>query len=240
LRSKSGKHFPIDDSAAPIKDERGNIIGAVLVFRDIAERRNAERALKESEEKYRKLINHANDAIIMANTRLCISDANKKAEDLTGYSRDELIGMDFFDLFVSVEHTRMNKSLKQGMSKKSYSLNDVLLRQKNTSVCPVDVNGSLIEYADKKIFQAILRDNSVRKIEELEREKLITELKTALEKVKKLNGMLPICASCKKIRDDKGYWNQIEAYMQEHSDLEFSHSLCPDCLAELYPEMYTK
>ena len=64
------------------------------------------------------------------------------------------------------------------------------------------------------------------------------ELEIALAEVKKLHGLLPICASCKKIRDDKGYWNQIETYISEHSDVLFTHSICPDCLRKLYPDLY--
>lgn len=71
-----------------------------------------------------------------------------------------------------------------------------------------------------------------------EREALITELQTALTRVKLLSGLLPICAACKKIRDDKGYWNQIESYIHEHSEAEFSHGMCPDCAKSLYPEFY--
>lgn len=62
------------------------------------------------------------------------------------------------------------------------------------------------------------------------------KLKTALDEIKTLKGILPICASCKKIRDDQGYWNQIEAYIREHSDALFTHSICPDCMKKLYPE----
>ncbi|MBN2124486.1 MAG: GAF domain-containing protein [Deltaproteobacteria bacterium] len=72
---------------------------------------------------------------------------------------------------------------------------------------------------------------------ERQRERLIKELKGALSRIKTLNGLLPICSACKRIRDDKGYWNQIEAYIQEHSEAEFSHSLCPDCAARLYPDL---
>ena len=72
-----------------------------------------------------------------------------------------------------------------------------------------------------------------------ELEKRNAELLTALDKVKLLNGLLPICASCKKIRDDKGYWNQIEVYVRDHSEAEFTHGICPDCARELgYPEIY--
>ncbi len=76
-----------------------------------------------------------------------------------------------------------------------------------------------------------------RDVAEKKNEKLIQELKKALTNVKQLSGLLPICSSCKKIRDDKGYWNQIEAYIQEHSEAEFSHSICQECAEKLYPDL---
>lgn len=65
----------------------------------------------------------------------------------------------------------------------------------------------------------------------------IINLEDALNKVKLLSGFLPICASCKKIRDDKGYWNQVETYIKNHSEVEFSHSICPECSKKLYPDL---
>jgi YesN/AraC family two-component response regulator len=73
-----------------------------------------------------------------------------------------------------------------------------------------------------------------------ERDRLINELQVALAKVKLLSGLLPICACCKKVRDDKGYWNQIESYISEHSEAEFSHGICPECAKKLYSEFYQK
>lgn len=64
------------------------------------------------------------------------------------------------------------------------------------------------------------------------------DLKNALLEVRKLSGFLPICSSCKKIRDDRGYWNQIEEYITQHSDVDFSHSICPDCAKKLYPDFF--
>ena len=78
-----------------------------------------------------------------------------------------------------------------------------------------------------------------KKVEEALRKER-NRLKSALAKVKTLSGFLPICADCKKIRDDKGYWNQIEAYIRDHSEAEFSHSICPDCKKRLYAEMKLK
>lgn len=69
-----------------------------------------------------------------------------------------------------------------------------------------------------------------------EKEELIRGLEEAMANIRILKGLLPICSNCKKIRDDKGYWNQIEVYLHEHSDLDFSHGICPDCAVRLYPE----
>jgi PAS domain-containing protein len=79
-------------------------------------------------------------------------------------------------------------------------------------------------------------DIDSRKRAEQEREDLIRELKEALAKVKLLSGLLPVCASCKKVRDDDGYWSQIDTYIRDHADVEISHSICPDCAKRLYPE----
>jgi len=69
-----------------------------------------------------------------------------------------------------------------------------------------------------------------------ERLKLITELTDAISRIKVLTGLLPICAGCKKIRNDKGYWEQVESYLKAHADIEFTHGFCPDCMVRLYPE----
>ena len=73
---------------------------------------------------------------------------------------------------------------------------------------------------------------------ELKNQRLLAELKNALDKINTLNGMLPICSKCKKIRDDKGYWSQVEDYIRSHSKAEFSHGICPDCARDLYPEVF--
>jgi hypothetical protein len=84
------------------------------------------------------------------------------------------------------------------------------------------------------------QDITERKLAENAREELIAELQHAFEEVNFLSGLLPICASCKKIRDDKGYWKKIETYISSHSKVEFSHSICPDCAQKLYPELYNE
>ena len=78
------------------------------------------------------------------------------------------------------------------------------------------------------------------RIDQLEREKgqAVEALKQAMAEVKHLSGMLPICASCKKIRDDQGYWHQVEVYITEHSEADFSHGICPECCTKMYSEYF--
>ena len=72
---------------------------------------------------------------------------------------------------------------------------------------------------------------------EKDRDRYINELQEALKEVKQLSGLLPICSHCKKIRDDRGYWNQIESYIRDHSEVEFSHSICQECAKKYYRDM---
>jgi hypothetical protein len=82
--------------------------------------------------------------------------------------------------------------------------------------------------------QAIRKQSFEINQQNIMKEELISDLRQALDEVKTLSGFLPICASCKKIRDDSGYWNQIETYLSEHSDAAFSHGMCPECMDKLY------
>jgi K+-sensing histidine kinase KdpD len=81
---------------------------------------------------------------------------------------------------------------------------------------------------------ATSRRNQARMLDE--QRKLIQSLEEARENIKVLSGLLPICSSCKKIRDSEGYWEQIEQYIRSHSEAEFSHGICPECMKKLYPE----
>lgn len=89
------------------------------------------------------------------------------------------------------------------------------------------------------IYRPLVLHINERKRADEKREKLIKDLQESLVKVKTLSGLLPICSSCKKIRDDKGYWEQIEKYIHDHSGADFTHGICPECMKILYPD-YSK
>jgi PAS domain S-box-containing protein len=100
-----------------------------------------------------------------------------------------------------------------------------------TRFVPVRKDGQVISVV------AIGTEITARKLAENERERLIVELREALDKVETLSGLLPICASCKNVRDDQGYWRRIESYISERSGAEFSHGLCPACARELHAKL---
>ena len=93
-----------------------------------------------------------------------------------------------------------------------------------------------VEKHDEIIIEGLATDITDRKIAEIELKNKNLELKKMLSEIKTLRGIIPICANCKKIRTDKGAWKQIESYICEHSDAEFSHGICPNCEKILYPE----
>jgi hypothetical protein len=95
---------------------------------------------------------------------------------------------------------------------------------------PVDLGG------DQRMVYGIYRDITQRKRSEKEREELIEELQKAIAEVKTLSGLLPVCAWCKKVRDDKGYYHQLETYIAAHSGATFTHGICPDCLETMNAE----
>jgi len=93
-----------------------------------------------------------------------------------------------------------------------------------------------LEESNQKLQSEIMER---KRLEERQAE-LIADLKKALDNVKRLEGLIPICANCKKIRDDKGYWEEVDSYLSDHSDVEFTHGICPDCMQKLYPEFINK
>jgi hypothetical protein len=104
----------------------------------------------------------------------------------------------------------------------------------------VEVSSSNVSNAHGEIVgrMASFVDITERKFIEAEKERLIQKLQEALDKIKTLRGLIPICASCKNIRDDKGFWHHVESYVRDHSEAQFSHGICPTCMKKLYPNLH--
>jgi len=222
------------------KDRFGEPTGLIGVIYDITERKRAENRLKQSEERYRALFDNANDAVFILRGDQFI-DCNQVALRMFGCTKDQLIGRPP-QVFSPLLQPDGSNSEQEAREKLKRARSDEFLRFDWTH-CRLDgtpfdaeVSLSAIKVGRETLTQAVVMDVTERKRTEQDRERLILELKQALTRIKTLGGLLPICACCKKIRDDQGYWTQIESYIRAHSDAEFSHSICPECAKKLYPE----
>ena len=133
--------------------------------------------------------------------------------------------------------------LKEAMAKGYRTPVILLTGQGDRDVDVEATKAGAMDYLVKGRIDSTLLERSIRyAIErhrvEMEREKLIRELEGALAEIRTVSGLLPICSSCKSIRDDRGYWNQLETYISQHSDAQFSHSLCPLCLEKFFPDQF--
>lgn len=168
--------------------------------------------------------------------------ANESMFRMLGYKEDELIGRSAHILYPDRgEYERVSREMDTIMDRGGIGIFETRWMRKDGTEFDCDLQMCALDKTDPgKGYIAVVSDITERKGAEQEREKLIEELRKSFHRIKKLSGLLPICASCKKIRDDKGYWNQIESYIRAHSEAEFSHSICPECTGKLYPEFRQK
>lgn len=240
-RLADGAEFFIEIIASPLYDEHGEIYAGVEAVRDITDRVRMQRELQASEARYRMLFESAVDAVFIVDAEGehagRIIEANRAAAEMHGYELGELLQMKISDLdtpeVASLAAGRI-KQITLGEGLKA----ELMHQRKDGSVFPLEVSAGLLEICGHKYILAIDRDISERKAAEAEQDKLICELREALQKIKTLKGLLPICAWCKKVRDDQGYWKGVEKYIEEHSAASFTHGICPDCLKKNDPELY--
>ena len=215
-------------------------LAADKTWNAMQERKRAEDALAESEKRYRTLFENAADAIFILEgegdgTGRIIA-ANKAAVSMHGYSLEELMTMRISDLD-NEPSAEKAPDLFRRIGSGEWIKTEIEHRRKNGTTFPIEIGAGLLDLGGHRYILVFDRDITTRREVETGREKLIADLREALDKIRTLKGLLPICSSCKKIRDDKGYWNQIEAYISAHTDADFSHGICPECAARLYPEI---
>jgi PAS domain S-box-containing protein len=194
------------------------------------------------EEKLRQLsraVEQSPASIVITNPAGDIEYVNPSFVEVTGYTLAEVLGKNPRVLKSGEKSPEAYRELWQTITAGKEWRGEFHNRKKNgelywesASISPIrDPAGRITHYV------AVKEDITARKQTEAERDQLIQDLQQALANVKSLSGLLPICAGCKKIRDDKGYWSQVECYVQEHSQATFTHGLCPDCIKKYYPEL---
>jgi PAS domain S-box-containing protein len=225
-----------------IRRSDGTLPYFVAILKDIGRRKQAEEALRESEARLARVLEGSSDGFgdFRASTG-CVSVTPRFCEiyGLPAHAKEISVEAlmafvetaDLPPILADMEAIRAGEKdshvwefrirRADGATRWLQSRGRVVGR--DASGNPAHVSGATTDITERK------------RIEE-DRERLVRELRGALEQVKTLSGIVPICSGCKKIRDDKGYWQQVEAYVSRHTEARFSHGICPDCVKRLYPE----
>lgn len=182
-----------------------------------------------------KLMDNLQDGVLVIDVQGRVVDLNRRLEQLLDTGEAPVIGRPARQ--VLSRWVELRDLLVEGASLPAAAVIIDEDRQSAYEACVFPLAGPRGTPAGRMLT---VRDVSGRHRAESEREKLVVELRAALAKVKKLSGLLPICSHCKKIRDDQGYWHTVETYVSTHTDADFTHSLCPSCLRELYPQYHRR
>jgi PAS domain S-box-containing protein len=199
-------------------------------------------SLRESEERYRTLIETTRDLIFTTDQKGFLTYMNPTIERTLDYTSDEWNGKTFAQIVAPECIDSVKDLFKRAIKGESIPVYVTDLIRKDGTKLSVEFNVETIYDSDGNPSgrYGIGRDITERKRVEGALEEERRRLQQALDEVRTLRGIVPICANCKKIRDDKGFWNQVEKYISDHTEARFSHGICPDCAKELYPELYKK
>jgi len=243
LKKKDGSTITGSVSSHYYYDENGNLAGIEGICRDITDRKKAEKTLQTREAELRAIFENSAAGITVSDLHGKVLQTNTTYQKMFGYEPDELNTMLFSDFTYIDDVGKHRASYRQLIAGEIEHFNmQKRFIHKNGRVIWTRVSVSLVrdESSNPQFVVGIVEDITARKLAEDEREKLITEFQRALDEIKVLRGIIPICSHCKQIRDDKGYWNRVENYIEEHTEALFSHGICPDCLKEHHPHIYYK
>ncbi|HEY2082034.1 MAG TPA: PAS domain S-box protein [Verrucomicrobiae bacterium] len=221
-----------------MKDDLPRLAPAISRELRAAQERKIRRQAQLAMAHLASIVETCDDAIISQTLGGTILSWNLGAEQMFGYPAEDMVGESIESLVPPEQHHEIS-SIRDVIEhgRRVERIETTRLRRDGTPI-DVSITVSPIKNGDGNIHGAsiVLRDITDRKRQEKERLRLIHELTDALRHVKTLNGLLPICASCKKIRNDSGYWEQVETYIRSRSNAEFTHGICPDCVRSLYPQ----
>jgi len=205
--------------------------------------RQTEESERETREYLEKLIDTASVPIVVWDPQLKITRFNRSFEDLTGRQAQDVLGEEIGLLFPEDRREESLALTRLTAGGGRWDAIEIPILRKDGSERTVLWNSATLYGPDGRTALATIAqglDITDRKHYEKAIEEEKERLKHALDEVRTLRGIIPICSNCKKIRDDKGYWNQVEQYLMDHTEAEFSHGICPACAEALYPDIYRK
>lgn len=204
--------------------------GQDCVFGLIKDLTSEQEALQKFESLFR--INPALMAVGTVSDRRFV-DVNTAFTSTLGYAVEDVAGRTAAELGLFIDSLEFQRAFEVLAGYGAISGVELQVRTRDGDVRDGLFSGEIFESQGRRYLLTVMIDITERKRAEAERERTIQELRGALDQIKTLKGIVPICPSCKKVRDDRGYWEQVEAYLARHSGAEFSRSICPECLGRL-------
>ncbi|MDB6124237.1 MAG: putative sensor protein [Pedosphaera sp.] len=243
IRFRSGKLLDLACTNSFIELEEGKPL-LLVVFRDISERKRAETASRESEERFRALSASSPMGVYQTDIQGRCLYTNAQWLRITDQSFEESLGDGWMQALHPEDHEKVVSEWNDCIQQKRQFISEFRLQTSKGVVRWVRSRAAtIIAHGEIVGYVGTTEDITERKQaeEQMKRfaadlEKGNGELKEALANVRTLRGLLPICSGCKKIRDDTGYWNQIEFFIRDHSDAKFSHGMCPECSRQYFPD----
>lgn len=200
------------------------------------ELKNIETLLRDEVFWRRILIEESRDGIVILDQNGKVFEANKIYADMLGYSMEEVHQLHVWDWDTQFEKAQLLEMLLTVNESGDHF--ETRHRRKDGTHIDVEISTNGAVHRGQKWIFCVCRDITDKKHAAKEREELIEKLQKALAEIKSLRGILPFCSYCKKIRDDKGYWEQVDIYIHKYSEADISHSICPECAEKHFPDEY--
>jgi PAS domain S-box-containing protein len=233
---KDGHRVTVWMTISPVKNSAGAVVGLAGIVRDITDQRRAETALRESEERFRVALKTSPTVVFNQDRDLRYIWINSPvlawaAQDSIGHTDMEILGREEGEHLTAIKRQVLRSGV--GTHTETTATFQGETRYYDLTVEPLhDYKGACVG------LTCAATDITQLKLSVLEQKRLVGKLQEALEEVRLLSGLLSICASCKRIKDEHDTWQVLESYIQSHSQAKFSHGMCPDCLRKLYPQYY--
>ncbi len=182
----------------------------------------------------RLLMEQSRDSLVVVDQEARVHEANRRFAEMLGYTVEEVIRLHVWDW--DAVHTREQILHLAGTVDEKGHCFETIMRRKDGTLVEVELcnNGAFV--GERKLILCVCRDISARKRAQREKEELIRSLQDSLAEIKTLRGILPLCSLCKKVRDDEGFWEQVDIYLTKHSSADITYGLCPDCLRGNNPD----
>ena len=232
--TKGGALIDVEVVALDFTLGEGRAVLSILT--DVTERKRAEEALRRSRESFQRLFDEAPMGMGMVGSSLRYERANRALCETFGYSKEEIREIAFDRMVGPEDRARHDSAIQEFVlgRRSSFQAEARYLRKGGEPFWGRVTVDRIEDSTGRMLFVLVILDDiSERRRAAEERERMISELQEALATVKTLRGLIPICAWCKKVRDDQGYWSQVEVYVRDRSEAEFSHGICPDCREKL-------